>query len=710
MLKRMRPGMSTVLNPAPAGAIPFALSGLTRDRWRHRKATMKPRTLALILATCTLAVAGGWWAAGLEARALTDGRMLLLDGKNAEALVLAQKIASDHDRSATAFAFLAQAELANGHLEAAELAVKKAGVLATGDQQAVLQEVRRQLTAAKQAHAEAAAALEKRCEELLTEVQNDRIDPVFEEIARLAVGNPRHLGCQRLLGQTHWKRHNLKLAAEAFEKAILLAEGETRTKIVDQLKDLTAIISYLDRMHDLVDKDDFDAVLTEAGKAEDEQVYDYEIYLMAGSAQLSQGKLPEAKATFTKARAIAPLSGFQAADDFLKRTETAIVAKARAELDAANQKKFRIALADEDPTQAAQVLASEYRRPDFGIANKPFPPALFIQAAQKCIMAAENGESPDPLLYLPAGAILKMGMATYPDGAEGEQLAVLASSISNKVLLAVLKHQSELKLRNDAFREWLVLGKPTTDSRRSALFYPKFIDVCTKWNEPSHSQDIYVQLVERECLRHTEEQRGAQVGLHIKVALSPNLNPPHFDEAAAKKAVKEMLTGGNNAYVFAWMASHPSVTAATKEHLGCVASSGKGTCLLCKGSGLGAPRRKDCDAGCDKGKFYGREDRVTQAFVGANTEYSSISSRYKWEREMDELRVSKAGVWKEVDRQGNYVRGITNDIRLDDTVRYVRFVSRTCEDCKGRGYFEYSTDCTKCKGAKTQPILVLTPQ
>jgi len=670
---------------------------------------MKPSTLASLLAVCTLAVAGAWWAAGLEARALTDGRMLLLDGKNAEALALAQKIASDHDRSATAFAFLAQAELANGHLEAAELAVKKAGLLATGDQQAVLQEVRRQLTAAQQAHAEAAAALEKRCEELLTEVQNDRIDPVFEEIARLAAGNPRHLGCQRLLGQTHWKRHNLKLAAEAFEKAILLAEGETRTKIVEQLKDLTAIISYLDRMRDLVDKDDFDAVLTEAGKAEDEQVYDYEIYLMAGSAQLSQGKLPEAKATFTKARAIAPLSGFQAADDFLKRTETAIVTKARAELDAANQKKFRIALADEDPTQAARVLASEYRRPDIGIRNKPFPPALFIQAAQRCVTAAEAGDSPDSRLYLAAGAILKMGMATYPDGAEGEQLAVLASSISKKVSKAADTYESNLRDRNDAFRKWLLLSNSNTRSSNS-LITNLFFDNCAKWATLSHSQDAYVHLFEGECLQLSEALEGVRVGLQIQLALSPDLNPPHFDEVDAKKAYKKMLTEGDNAYVFAWMAGHPSVTAAMKEHLGCVASVGKGTCLLCKGSGLGEPRRKDCGAGCDKGKFYGREDRVTQAFVGANTEYSPIWSRSKWEREMDELRVSKAGVWKEVDRQGNYIRGITNDIRLDDTVRYVRFVSRTCEDCKGRGYFEYSTDCTKCNGAKTQPILVLTPQ
>ena len=365
---------------------------------------MKPRTLASIITLCSLAAAGAWWAAGREARAVTNGRLLLLDGKNTEALAMAQKIAADHDRSANAFAFLAQAELANGHLDAAELAVKKAGALATDDQQAALQEVRSQFVAAKQAHAEAMAALDRRCEELLSEVQNDRIEPVYEEIERLAGGNPRHLGCQRLLGQTHWKKHNLKLAVKAFEKAIPLAEGKTRTEIADQLKHLTAIISFLDRMHDLVDKDDFSAVLTEARNAEDMQVYDYEIYLMAGSAQLSLGKLPEAKDVFQKARILAPPTGLQTTDDFLERTEAAIVAKARAELDAANQKKFRIALADEDPRAAVRVIASEYSRPAVAIASKPFPPALFIQAAQRCITAAEAGDSPDPSLYLEAGA------------------------------------------------------------------------------------------------------------------------------------------------------------------------------------------------------------------------------------------------------------------------------------------------------------------
>jgi hypothetical protein len=673
---------------------------------------MKPRETAALLTLCALGAAGLWWTSGSEAREITTGKLLLLDGKNDEALVLAKRIAADHDRSATAQVFLAKAELANENLEAAEAAAKRAGVVATPEQQTSVRDLRNEIDAAKKAKAEAAAALEKRCQELLTEVQQGRGDEVHEEIVSLATRNPRHLGGQHLLAVAELKKHNLRLAMETFAKAEALAEGKVREELASIRQDIAKTLAVVERMRDLVDKDDFAAVIAEAQAADDAQLYDYEIYLIAGSAQLALGKLDEAKDVLKKARVLAPPGAQATVDDFLRRRDEAVATKARADKLAGIQKNIRIALASGESEKAANEILSCYWRPIQGVNEKLIPPALFMQVAQACVTAAEASDSPKPELYLLAGGLLEMAKATYPDGNDGEQLAIMAAKISKKTEAAYVDQVMRSLNRSDLVERNLLNGLEGSEGifrlPKTMLFWEEY----SRWFNREVSSDSYREGFRAKCLAFTvmKTPNGEGVANHLRFYTDPKNLPPGSRIPNIKQALQAVLADPRGARLYAWMANDAKASLSIKEYLGCKAEVGKAPCLTCNGSGLGKLRRVTCEDGCDEGRFYRREDRTTQAFAGEYTDSTTLSSRSRWSREMEELRVPRAGVWKEVSRQENYQRGLTAPIRLDDTVRYVRFVSEACSACRGRGYFEYETKCLKCDGSKTGPVLVLTKE
>ncbi len=669
---------------------------------------MKPRTTATLLALCTLAAAGLWWAAGMEARALTTGRLLLLDGKNGEALALAKKLAADHDRSAPAQVFLAQAELAHGNLDAAEAAAKRAGVVATPEQQDGVRDLRNEIAAAKTSKAEMEAATEKRCRELLAAVQNGRGNEVHEEVVALAARNPRHGGCQHLLAVAEWRKHNLRLAMEAFAKAESLASGKAREEISGQLRAVTGINGVIERMRDLVDKDDFAAVVAEAKAAEDTETYDYEIYLLAGSAQLSLGKLDEAKDVLGKARALAPPGAVATVEGFLERTAEAVAAKARADKLAGTQREIRIALAAGEPEKAANAIRLHYVSPSQGIEEKLIPSALFLQVATACVTAAEARDAPRPELYLRAGGLLEMAKATYPDGNEGEQLAIMAAKISKMVEVVHGNQVGNLSRRNDATEQNLMNGLWGREGLGGLPEPSPGWEHYSRWF--SRGGASYREDFRDTCLSVTgrDSRTGDHIANHLHFYTDPRNLPPGSRIADIKKELHGVLTSPNGARLYAWMAGDVKAYAAIKECLGYKAEVGKAPCLACNGNGLGKPQRETCGEGCEDGRFYRREDQ-TSGLGGENTD-STPMSRARWNREMETLRVAKPGIWKEIGRRENYISGLTEPVRLQDSVQYVRFLSEACAHCRGRGYFERETRCAKCKGYGTGPILTLTKE
>lgn len=668
---------------------------------------MKPRVTAALLTLCALGAAGLWWTSGSEARAITTGKLLLLDGKNGEALVLAKRIAADHDRSAAAQVFLAKAELANENLEAAEAAAKRAGVVATPEQQTSVRGLRNEVDAAKKAKAEADAATEKQCQELLNEVQNGNGDQVHERVMALAAANPHNVGCQNLLAIAQWRKHNLRLAIEAFAKAESLAKGEVRDEMSRRLQYVTKISGVIERMRDLVDKDEFAAAIDEAQAADAAEVYDYEVYLLAGTAYLSLGKFDRAKDLLGKARALAPPSALATIEDFLRRTNEAAETKARAAKVAEIQKSIRVTLAAGDAFEAANIILAHYESPMRGVEEKLIPPALFMQVAQACATSAESQDAPRPELYLVAGGVMEMAKATYRDGSEGEQMAIMAARVSKKAEVALVNQVGKMSNLNDATENTLSNG---LSGQRGLSREMLLLEIYSRWY--SQSLDCYREGFRQYCLLATYQATpaGELVASKLRLYTDPKKLPPSTGTAQIKDQLVRVLATPSGARLYSWMAGDAKASAAIKECLGYKTELGKAACLACNGSGLGKPRRVTCDNGCDEGRFYRREDRTTQPFGVDNTDSTTISSRSRWSREMQELRVPRADIWKEVARQENYLRGFNAPTRVDDTVRYVRFLSEVCYRCRGRGYSEHETECPKCNGSKTTPVLVLTKE